>query len=305
LKLLISGSAGFVGSHLCKRFVADGHEVIGIDTTNRSDAWRLEDCKLAEYLWMDLADLRVIPPGADAVVHTAASADVGLTDRSPRHAVHQSISGTVALLEACRHAYLRQIVIISSYSVYGMQPVQPIPEDVVLKPTSIYGAVKASQETIALSYARAHGLPVTVIRSATMYGPFGRATVPVSIFLRKALAGEPITLTGSGNQTRDQTYVGNTVDAIAKILDAPASTHSEIFNIGSGEEVSILNLAEACIRAVNSKSEILHAPERAGEEGRLTLDVSKARRVLGIVPLVPLGQGIALTAEWMQSRGAK
>ena len=306
MRVLITGVAGFLGSSLAKRLVAQSHKVVGLDVLNRAEAWRLGDLKLTDYLWQDVGDVRADQlEGVTHIVHTAASVDVGHSERSPRHAVYQSVHGTVAICEAARRARIpiQRMILISSYSAYGRVERQPIVETEPLRPTTVYGAVKASQEAIALSYFHSHKLPVAVIRSSTIYGPYSRITLPVNLFLTKAIRGETITLTGDGSQKRDQNFIDNVVGALIAMLDMRREIVGEVFNIGSCEEVSMFDLANSCINVIGSSSGIEFAPARFGEEGRLVLDCSKAKALLGYEPAIALPEGLRLTRDWMASRG--
>lgn len=308
MDVIVTGCAGFLGSSIARQLIANGHAVTGMDSMHLDDAWRLKGAPLKSYLWKGIQDLHESEV-QDYVIHCAGSADVAHTRNSPRLAVDQSIYGTAALMEACRRRGVKRVVLISSYSAYGRSPYQPIPEDVPLRPTSLYGAVKAAQESIALAYAN-DGVPVVAIRSSTLYGPRGRATLPVTLFLGKAMRGEPITLTGDGSQTRDQNYVGNAVTAIIAALTADGVVGQAI-NVGSGREVTMLELAQLCIKVEmglggllnRTPSRIEFLPPREGEEGRLVLDIEKAKRLLGYEAKVSLGDGIKMTAEWMRKSG--
>ena len=305
MRVLITGIAGFLGSSLAKRLVTLGHEVVGLDVLHRAEAWRLGDLKLTDFLWQDVGDVRADQlEGVTHIVHTAASVDVGHSERSPRHAAYQSVNGTIAICEAARRARIpiQRLILISSYSAYGRVARQPIVATEPRHPTTVYGAMKASQEAIALSYFHSHKLPVAVIRSSTIFGPYSRTTLPVNLFMTRAMRGEPIMLTGDGRQTREQNFISNVIDAILYLLDARSSLDGEVFNIGSCREVSMLDLARTCISIAGSESKIEFAGARFGEEGRLALDCSKARQILGYEPKVHLAEGVRLTHDWMASR---
>ncbi|MDO8689274.1 MAG: NAD-dependent epimerase/dehydratase family protein [Dehalococcoidia bacterium] len=330
MRVLITGVAGFLGSSLAKRLVELGHEVVGLDILHRNEAWRLGDLKI-DYLWKNSEDVHQddIP---SHVIHCAASTDVPHTAASPRHAVNASIHGTVALLEACKRAMepgsqhaardpLKRVIVVSSYSAYGRVPhgALGITEENVLKPTTLYGAMKAAQEAIAWGFWQSNNVPVACIRLATLYGENSRATLPVALFMGKALKNEPITITGTGQQTRDQNYISNAVDGIIQALfkkehaagmscgHEPVEISGRAYNIGSGHEITMAMLATLCIEAVrdaghDTSSKIVYTPPRFGEEGRLFLDNGVAENVFGYKPAIGLEKGLKRTAKWMVKR---
>ncbi len=299
-RVLVSGAAGFLGSHLARALVQRGNEVTILEHTHLHDAWRLREMGIAgrvKYIWKAIQDAT---PGdmEDYVIHCAASSDVAHTRSSPRFAIDTSIQGTVNLLEACRSRGVKRVVVISSYSVYGRQEKQPIDEAALPNPSTLYGAIKLGAEKIALSYVH-EDVPIVALRLATLYGSWARATVPVAIFLRQALAGELITLTGDGEQKRDHNYIDNAVPAILSALDADAV--GEVINVGSGREVSMLDLAIMCVKAAGRDKSLIHfAPPRRAEEGRLVLNIDKAKRLLKYEPLVQLEDGINTVVQWMR-----
>jgi len=204
----------------------------------------------------------------------------------------------VSVLEAARHSpVLERFVQISSHSAYGPQQVQPIPEDSVLRPGTLYGAIKAFQEQVAMSYHRSFEMPVSVIRSATLYGPHIRAGALVRVFLERAARDETITVSGAGTQSRDLTHVDSTVEGIVLALERDVAI-GQIFNVGSGEDIAIVDLAQRAIQIMGA-GRVEHGPERFGEEGRLALDMSKAVELLGYRPALTVDEGLRQTADWV------
>jgi len=299
-KLLVTGAAGFLGSHLVLRALKDGFEVVALDVVPRSAATKLADVGQdeIEYQWVALQDIGSID--ADYVVHAAAIADVPFALNSPFHVFEQNALGTLALLEALRDLErLKRVIIVSTDAVYGLSSVVPIPEGARLNPSNVYGASKAAQELLGLAYYNSYGVPVTIVRSSNLYGEGMRLEQVVAMFLRQALIGAPITIEGDGSQTRDFNYVGNIVDGILLAL-TEENALGVTMNLSSGDEVSIRELAERSIAVTGSTSEVQFLPGRPGEKGvRLVLDPALARETLGYRPKVTFEEGLKRTAEWL------
>ena len=296
-KVLITGVAGFLGARLARRMLQDGWEVVGLDLVPRVDAWRLEGLKL-EYRWGSCQDIHTLD--APYVVHCASQADVPLSLSAPAYTVSQNVGGTLALLEAARrYDGLERFILQSSEEVYGYQDRLPIHEDQPLNPTNPYGASKAAQELLARAYFHSYRLPVTVLRSSTIIGVGMRRSQVIPIFLKQALKGEPLTIHGRGDQTRDFTPVENHLDAIVAALAKPESV-GQVINVGDGLEWSIRSVAAECIRVANSRSKLSYLPWRPGEEGlRVQLDISRARNVLGYAPQMPFSEALERMAAWL------
>lgn len=302
--LFITGVAGFVGAALARRALELGWRVSGIDLVPRSAASRLQGLALT-YMWGSLQDLEALPHSIEYVVHAAAVADVPFALGSPGYTLQQNVLGTMNLCRRLCDIGPARVVVQSSESVYGGRHAPAgarIPEDTPLEPVNIYGASKAAQEMVALSYYHASDLPVVVVRSSTLFGPGMRENQVVPIFLRQALAGEPLTVHGDGRQSRDLNYIDNLVDGIFLALTAP-SIEGKVFNVAGDNEVSVLELARACIQVTGSASQVVHTEQRPGEQGvRLVPDIRRAREVLGYAPAVSLPEGLQRTADWMTHR---
>jgi len=299
-RVFITGIAGFVGSWLARRLLNEGYEVHGADIISPSSAWRLRDIiSRIKYHWQSIQDIRELP--YEIVVHLSAQADVPFAFSSPNYTAQTNVLGTLNLLEVARKSKeLKHFIHMSSESVYGKAQYLPIDEKHPLQPVNIYGATKAAGDILAQTYYRCFSVPVTVLRSGTLYGPTMRLKQVVSIFLKQALEGKPITVEG-GTQTRDFNYIGNYIDFVLEVIKQPEKTIGEVYNVASGRETSILELAKLCIKVANSNSELSIKPFRPGEEGvRLALDISKAKS-LGWAPKVDLEEGLAETYDWFKS----
>lgn len=305
-KVLVIGGAGFLGGHLINDICQDGWNTVAMDVAPPEGAWRIQEQinnKHATYVWKSAADL--LPEDFDDVTNVAylgAIADVPLAIKSPIYTFQQNIFGPVHYMDIVSKLKTPpRTIYMSSESVYGRIPLdkQPIVEDTVLNPTNAYAASKASAEIIVKSFAEQFNLPVVILRSTTMYGPASRSKQVVPIFIRQALAGKDITVEGDGSQSRDFNYVKNMVSAIRLILQGGAQ--SGTFNIGSGLELSIKELAEHIIRIAGSSSKIVNGPWRPGEKGiKLNVSIDKAEKELGYTPTYSVEQGLTETIEWIR-----
>lgn len=311
-RVLITGGAGFIGSHVADAFLAAGHSVAIVDdlsTGNRGNVPSACDFHELDIRSSSTADL--IRGGRfDVVCHLAAQIDVRKSVSDPVGDAERNILGTLNLLEACRRAEHRPRVVFSStggavYGDFGDPPsVETHPKD----PESPYGIAKLSVEFYLSYYGRVHGLETAALRYANVYGPrqdpHGEAGV-VAIFCQRLLAGEPLTVFGDGRQTRDYVYVGDV--ARANLLGAQAKlppagrVDDRAFNVGTGVPTSVLDLAGALQRASGQAGSVVHAPARPGEQQRSYVQISKAAGVLGWAPAVALDEGLRVTFEWFRS----
>jgi UDP-glucose 4-epimerase len=316
MKALVTGGAGYVGSHLCDALIRRGASVTVIDnlsTGRLSNIEHLLEHSRFEFVRgsiLDSEDLEALVRGADRVYHLAAAVGVKYICEDPLSGIRTNIMGTERVLELA-HRYRRRTVIASSSEVYGKSNGQPLQEDAdrVLGPTSInrwsYSASKAIDEHIAFAYA-AHGLPVSVVRYFNSYGPriceSGYGSV-VANFTRQALSGEPITIHGDGRQTRAFTFVADTVRGTLLAGDVPEAV-GQAFNIGSDCELTILELAHLIHEIAGSRSEVTHTPHWSyygssyEDTARRRPDTSKSARVLGFRAKTPLSEGLKLTVDW-------
>ncbi len=254
------------------------------------------------YSWKSLVDIRSTDlQGYDYVINLAAQADVPLAISSPRWTYVQNLESCLQLLEALRGSSVKKTVFMSSEYLYGRVPPEnlPITEDQPFNPTNAYAASKAASELLIRSYVQQYGLPCMVLRSTTMFGERSRTNQAIPIFIRQALKDKPITIEGDGSQSRDFTYVENTVHGIRLALDSDLKAGT--WNIGSGKETTIAELAETISRMAGSEGGIEYRSWRAGEEGiRISISIEKAHRELKYSPIWSLGEGLKRTIEWFK-----
>jgi UDP-glucuronate 4-epimerase len=305
---LVSGAAGFIGSHLCGRLVRDGWRVRGVDCfTPYYDPAQKERnvAELAreprfELKRVDLggADLRGLLDGVDTVWHLAAQAGVrGSWGRSFAEYTAQNINATQRLLEAAVGSGLRCFVCASSSSVYGEAPTYPMPEDGPLRPISPYGVTKLAAEHLARLYALAHGVPTVSLRYFTVYGPRQRPDMAFHRFFRAILGGEDLTLFGDGSQTRDFTFVEDVTEA--SLLAAEHGKPGGVYNVSGGSRTTVQEAIRMMERITGKAARVVRFPGQSGDPHDTGGDSSRAREQLGFHPRVGLEEGLGRMADWM------
>jgi UDP-glucose 4-epimerase len=306
MKVLVTGGAGFIGSHVTDALVAAGHDVIVVDDLSTGKRANLNP--KARFHQLDIQDPKVIELIRDerpaALNLHAAQMDVRRSVADPLFDARVNILGTVNLLEAARKANVRRVMFVSSGgAVYGEQEKFPAPESHPTNPVSPYGVSKRAGELYAFFYQAEYQLAFVALRYANVYGPrqdpHGEAGV-VAIFSEKMLRGEPVTINGDGKQTRDYVFVGDVVRANVLALE---STATGPFNIGTGVETDVNELARLLLAASGSRAEIRHGPAKQGEQRRSVVDSKRATDVLGWRPETPLAEGLRRTVEWFRARG--
>jgi UDP-glucose 4-epimerase len=318
--IVVTGGAGYIGSHLVDLLAEAGHQVTVIDnlasgsTANLALRLRRGDIRLVTGSILDAGLLDRELKAAGLVFHLAAAVGVGRIVADPLTSLQTNVAGTEQVLEACaRHGCA--LVLASSSEVFGKEPAFPMREsgDRLLGPTTVprwsYAAAKAVDEHLVFAYA-AQGMQASAVRYFNSYGPRldrrGSASV-VAVFLRQALAGEPITLHGDGQQSRCFTYVSDTVRGTLAAADPAAS--GRVFNIGSPAEITVAELAEMIVSETGSRSPIIRTPYEAvygarfEDVRRRVPDVRLAREVLGWEPEVPLAEGLKRTIAWWTEDG--
>jgi UDP-glucose 4-epimerase len=301
MKVLVTGGAGFIGSHVCDVFLREGHAVTALDDLSSGRVENLDP--KVELVQCDIRSERaaawIRAERPDVLCHLAAQMDVRRSVADPRFDADVNIGGMLNLLEAARQAGVRRFVFSSTGgAIYGEQDLFPAPESHPTRPLSPYGVSKAAGELYLGYYRAQYGLSSIALRYANVYGPrqnpHGEAGV-VAIFSQRLLAGESCTINGTGEQTRDFVY-GPDV-ARANYL-AALSDHTEPLNIGTGRETSVNTLYAHLAKAAGVATPAQHAPAKPGEQLRSCVDASAAKRVLGWEPTVSLEDGIAATIQW-------
>lgn len=317
MRILVTGGAGFIGSHVADRCLAEGHAVTIVD--DLSNGRRENVPAQADFHQLDIrspeAAALVREGGFDAIAHLAAQMDVRKSVEDPVFDAQVNILGTLNLLEAVRAARrvgaTRFVFSSTGGAIYGDAATPPNAEHVAKEPDSPYAIAKHSVEQYLSYYARIHGLRAVSMRFANVYGPrqdpHGEAGV-VAIFCGKLLRGEALTVFGDGNQTRDYVYVGDVADAMVRAVhfapEKSAGMNARAFNIGTGVPTSVLELASALMKSAGRSVSVEFAPARPGEQMQSYLTITKAAAELGWRPSVSLSQGLAETYAWFAQRAS-
>jgi len=316
--ILVTGAAGFIGSHFVESLLQRGQRVVGIDNFDpfydRASKERHLSAVAANPLFtlkeIDLRDARAVEevlqqhrPGR--VVHLAAKAGVrpSLLDPEAYRAVNTT--ATASLLAACARAAVEHVVFASSSSVYGDSRRLPFNEDDPLgRPLSPYAASKADAEEACRSHVAATGMPVTCLRLFTVYGPRQRPDLAIHRFVRAIAEGRPITLFGDGSSRRDYTHVDDIVAGVRAALDRPAGFR--VFNLGRGEPATLADTVRTIEEALGKSAVVERLPPQEGDLDQTWADISLARRELGFEPAKELGDGIrGFVAWWKSTHGAE
>jgi UDP-glucose 4-epimerase len=303
LKVLVTGGAGFIGSHVADRLVADGHDVVILDDLSTGHVEHLQPN--ARFYQMDLHSpwidelFRIERP--EAVVHQAAQASVRRSVEDPVFDAGVNVLGTAALLQASAHHGVRRFLFASTGgALYGDADVIPTPEDYPTLPVSPYGASKLAAEVYLRTFHAMNGLSYAALRYANVYGPrqdpHGEAGV-VAIFTRRLLSGEKARINGDGKQTRDFVYVGDVAEANARVL---ASDAVGSFNVGTGIETDITTIFQLLKGLTGSNQPEEHGPPLPGEQRRSVVDARKIEKLLGWKPTTSLNAGLDATVRYFR-----
>ncbi|MER8661677.1 NAD-dependent epimerase [Mesorhizobium sp. M1148] len=326
--ILITGAAGFIGFHLCLRLLAEGRQVIGLDSMNEYydvslKQARLERLKAFSNFCFEHADLTerdriselFLSAAPEVVVNLAAQAGVRYSISNPHAYVESNLSGFVNILEGCRQASVGHLVYASSSSIYGGSTRMPFSvHDPADHPLSLYAASKKANELMAHTYSHLFGLPTTGLRFFTVYGPWGRPDMALFIFAKAILAGEPIEVFNYGNMQRDFTYIDDIVEGIIRVMQQPATPNPEwksdapdpatsnapfrIHNIGGNSPVQLNRLIEVLEDALGRKANRNLMPLQPGDVPATFANVSSLEEAAGFKPKIPIEIGVPRFVEW-------
>jgi nucleoside-diphosphate-sugar epimerase len=310
MRVVVTGAAGFIGSHLCERLLVDGHEVVGIDSF--SDFYErplkeknlevaLENRNFAfEELDLHHAYLRKTLRGAEAVFHLAGLDGVSPSwgDHFDRY-VEDNVVATQRLLEAIRSEETGRLVFASSSSVYGEAEMLPTKESAVPRPSSPFGMTKLAAEHLAFVYMRSYGLPLTSLRYFTVYGPRQRPDMAFVRFMKALVDDVEIEVFGDGEQTRDFTYVSDAIDATVRA--ASADVAGQIVNIGGGSRVTVNRVLDTLEEITGLKARRKLLPAAPGDPRHTGASINVARERLGWEPRVALRDGLARQWKWFEA----
>jgi UDP-glucose 4-epimerase len=306
MRILVTGGAGFIGSHVADAFLAAGYTVGVVDDLSSGDKANLDP---RVRFWQ--ADIR--DPALDGIVgefrpelvsHHAAQMSVGVSVREPKRDADINILGTLNLLEAAvRHKVRRVCFASTGGAMYGDGAAPPTPETASPEPVSPYGVAKLAVERYLHAFRAMHGLEAVALRYANVYGPrqspHGEAGV-VAIFCRAVVAGQTFTINGDGGQTRDYTFVGDVVAANLLAAALPAADRVPVLNVGTGVETAVTELVATLQAIVGRPLAFRHGPAKPGEQRRSALDATLAKRVLDWEPSVDVRAGLDRTLAWFR-----
>ncbi len=338
MKILITGTAGFIGFHLAKRLIERGDEVIGIDNINDYYDVSLKYSRLAEtgigreaetghkkiqstkypnysFIRMNLEDRDQLnelfeQEKFDKVCNLAAQAGVRYSLQNPHAYISSNIQGFINILEACRHNNIKHLVYASSSSVYGKNTKMPLStSDNVDHPISLYAATKKSNELMAHTYSHLFGLPTTGLRFFTVYGPWGRPDMALFLFTRAIIENRPVQVFNHGNMVRDFTYIDDIVEGIVRVIDSlpegkagiAGSAPYKIYNIGNSSPVQLMDYISAIENALGKTAVKEFLPMQPGDVPRTEADVTDLEKDLGYRPDTPVQKGIEEFIEWYKS----
>lgn len=328
MKVLVTGTAGFIGSHVAQRLLARGDEVVGLDNLNdyydvtlkRARLKRLEALNAYTHVHADLADREAMEAlfaqhRPERVIHLAAQAGVRYAAENPHVYVSSNLTGFLHIVEGCRHYDVEHLVFASTSSVYGANTRMPFSEHQPTEhPLTLYAASKKANEMMAHSYAHLYAIPSTGLRFFTVYGPWGRPDMALFLFTRAILAGEPIKVFNHGNHSRSFTYIDDIAEGVIRSLDHPATPNPawdgqqpdpatsaapyRLYNIGSQARVPLLRYIQVLEQCLGRKAEMEMLPLQPGDVPDTEADVSELFDAVGYTPQVEVEQGVDRFVAW-------
>lgn len=331
MNILVTGAAGFIGYHLCRRFLKMGHTVVGLDNLNSYYSVQIKNDRLAQlqeyehfqFSKIDLADKKSVfklfqDHDFSHVVNLAAQAGVRYSIENPSAYVDTNLVGFSHILEGCRHGGVRHLVFASSSSVYGLNTNMPFSvHNNVDHPISLYAATKKSNELMAHTYSYLYGLPCTGLRFFTVYGPWGRPDMALFLFTKAILEGKPINVFNHGKMKRDFTYIDDIIEGVTRITgrtptanpawdsNAPDPSSSvapyKIYNIGNNNTVELARFIEVIEEQLGKKADKHYLPLQPGDVPMTYADVDDLIADVGFKPSTSIEVGIAKFIEWYRS----
>lgn len=328
MRVLVTGAAGFIGSHVAQHLLARGDEVVGLDNLNDYYSVQLKRDRLArlqplagfQFAQQELADRtgmsELFADGKfDGVVHLAAQAGVRYSLTNPHAYVDSNLVGFMNVLEGCRHSQVGHLVYASSSSVYGANTTMPFSvHHNVDHPVSLYAASKKANELMAHSYSHLYGLPTTGLRFFTVYGPWGRPDMALFLFTEAILDGRPIDVFNEGRMQRDFTYIDDIVRGVVGTLDRPATPNPQwsgaspdsgtsaapyrLYNIGNNQPVELLRLIEVLEERLGCKAQKNLLPMQPGDVPATYADVDDLVQDIGFEPGTPIEEGVRRFVDW-------
>jgi UDP-glucuronate 4-epimerase len=306
--VLLTGAAGFIGSHLAARLLAEGDEVVGLDAfdetlydagTHERNANAVPGLRLVRGDLLDAELVAELVRGVDLVVHLAALAGVRPSIEQPARYARVNVEGPAVVLEACRQAGVMRVVFASSSSVYGSRTQVPFSEeDPCLRPASPYAASKRAGELLCSSFSDLYGLGIASLRYFTVYGPRQRPEMAIARFTRAIREGRPVTLFGDGTSARDYTYIDDVIDGTVAACRRVAPGKHRIYNLGGSRTTTLHRLVELIADALGRTPLIEWRPDQPGDVPITYADVSRAAAELAYAPKIPIEEGVRRYVAW-------
>jgi UDP-glucuronate 4-epimerase len=327
-RVLVTGAAGFIGSHVAQRLVARGDEVVGLDNLNAYYEVRLKEARLERlapqkgfrFVRGDIADRDAVSElfareRFDRVINLAAQAGVRYSLTHPHAYLDSNITGFLNILEGCRHHQVEHLVYASSSSVYGANTAMPFSvHDTVDHPVSLYAATKKANELMAHTYSHLYGVPTTGLRFFTVYGPWGRPDMAMFLFAKAILEGRPIDVFNHGRMQRDFTYIDDIVEGVIRVTDRPAPRNPDwngaepdpgtssapyrVYNIGNNDPVELMEVIGLIERYLGREAEKRMLDLQPGDVPATYADASDLERDTGFAPATPIAVGVRRFVDW-------